>query len=150
MIIDMNYWTKVFRKILIFLFSILGIYLGFKLAVFYMPFLIAFILSFLIDFVLLLVLNTLTKPLFDENLALLISVVGARIISSLFNFFFNRNIVFQNKSNIFKSLVQYYALAICVIIVYYLLLNLLLHPFLSCKPMHEQKVLVHWPKHFVR
>ncbi|MBQ8380018.1 MAG: bifunctional glycosyltransferase family 2/GtrA family protein [Clostridia bacterium] len=86
---------------------------------------ISAILSFLIDFVLLLVLNTLTKPLFDENLALLISVVGARIISSLFNFFFNRNIVFQNKSNIFKSLVQYYVLAICVLIVNYLLLNLL-------------------------
>ena len=45
MIIDMNYWTKVFRKILIFLFSILGIYLAFKLAVFYMPFVIAFILA---------------------------------------------------------------------------------------------------------
>jgi len=49
MIIDMNYWSKVFRKILIFLFSILGIYLAFKLAIFYMPFLIAFILSLLIE-----------------------------------------------------------------------------------------------------
>lgn len=49
MIIDMNYWSKVFRKIIIFLLSILGIYLAFKLAVFYMPFLIAFILSFLIE-----------------------------------------------------------------------------------------------------
>jgi len=49
MIIDMNYWSKVFRKIIIFLLSILGIYLGFKLAVFYMPFLIAFILSLLIE-----------------------------------------------------------------------------------------------------
>lgn len=49
MIIDMNYWSKVFRKILIFLFSILGIYLAFKLAVFYMPFLIAFIISLLIE-----------------------------------------------------------------------------------------------------
>lgn len=49
MIIDMNYWSKVFRKIVIFLLSILGIYLAFKLAVFYMPFLIAFVLSFLIE-----------------------------------------------------------------------------------------------------
>ncbi len=49
MIIDMNYWTKVFRKILIFVFSILGIYLSFKLAVFYMPFLIAFIIAQLIE-----------------------------------------------------------------------------------------------------
>ena len=49
MIIDMNYWSKVFRKILIFIFSIIGIYLSFKLAVFYMPFLIAFIISLLIE-----------------------------------------------------------------------------------------------------
>ena len=49
MIIDMNYWSKVFRKIIIFLLSILGIYLAFKLAVFYLPFLIAFILSFIIE-----------------------------------------------------------------------------------------------------
>ena len=49
MIIDMNYWSKVFRKILILLFSIIGIYLAFKLAVFYIPFLVAFILSLLIE-----------------------------------------------------------------------------------------------------
>lgn len=49
MIIDMNYWSKVFRKILIFLLSIVGIYLAFKLAIFYMPFLIAFILSLLVE-----------------------------------------------------------------------------------------------------
>lgn len=49
MIIDMNYWNKVFKKIIILLFTILGIYLSFKLAVFYMPFLVAFILSLLIE-----------------------------------------------------------------------------------------------------
>lgn len=49
MIIDMNYWSKVFRKILILLFSMIGIYLAFKLAVFYIPFLVAFILSLLIE-----------------------------------------------------------------------------------------------------
>lgn len=49
MIIDMNYWSKVLKKIIIFLFSILGIYLAFKLAIFYMPFLVAFILSLLIE-----------------------------------------------------------------------------------------------------
>ncbi len=49
MIIDMNYWSKVFRKLLILLFSVVGIYLAFKLAIFYMPFLIAFMLSLLIE-----------------------------------------------------------------------------------------------------
>ena len=49
MIIDMNYWSKVFRRVLIFALTILGIYLAFKLAVFYIPFLIAFIISLLIE-----------------------------------------------------------------------------------------------------
>lgn len=49
MIIDMNYWSNVLKKLLIFGLSILGIYLAFKLAIFYMPFLIAFILSLLIE-----------------------------------------------------------------------------------------------------
>lgn len=49
MVIDMNYWSKVLKKIVILLFSILGVYLAFKLVIFYMPFLIAFIISLLIE-----------------------------------------------------------------------------------------------------
>lgn len=49
MVIDMNYWGKVFKNIIIVLLSILGIFLSFKLAVFYLPFLISFILSLMIE-----------------------------------------------------------------------------------------------------
>ena len=49
MVVDMNYWKKVIRNIVALLLSILAIYLGFKLAVFYMPFLIAFIISLLLE-----------------------------------------------------------------------------------------------------
>ena len=49
MIVDMNYWSKVLRRILILAVTIIGIYLGFKLAIFYMPFLIAFVLSLIIE-----------------------------------------------------------------------------------------------------
>lgn len=49
MIIDMGYWTKVIRRIIILIFSVIGIYLAFKLSVFYMPFLIAFIISLLME-----------------------------------------------------------------------------------------------------
>ncbi|MCI9015555.1 MAG: sporulation integral membrane protein YtvI [Clostridia bacterium] len=49
MVVDMGYWTKVGKRILILTFTILGIYLAFKLAIFYMPFLIAFIISLLIE-----------------------------------------------------------------------------------------------------
>lgn len=88
-------------------------------------FAISAILSFLIDFVLLLILNNLTQTIKNENIALLISVLGARAVSSLFNFLFNRNIVFKSKSNIFKAMFKYYILAVSIVIINYLLLNLL-------------------------
>ena len=49
MVIDMGYWTKVSKRILVLVLTIIGIILSFKLAVFYMPFLIAFIISLLIE-----------------------------------------------------------------------------------------------------
>lgn len=49
MVIDMNYWSKVFRKLLVFILTCLGIFIAFKFAIFYMPFLIAFVLSQIIE-----------------------------------------------------------------------------------------------------
>ncbi len=49
MITDMNYYKKVTKRIFIILLTILGIYIGFKLSIFYIPFLIAFIISLLIE-----------------------------------------------------------------------------------------------------
>ena len=49
LVIDMGYFTKVFRKILILAISLIAIYLSFKLALFYLPFLIGFIISLLIE-----------------------------------------------------------------------------------------------------
>ena len=49
MIIDMNYWGKVLKNLLILALSVLGFYLGFKLVIFYMPFLVAFIISLLLE-----------------------------------------------------------------------------------------------------
>ena len=43
MVIDVGYWTRVLKRILILAISLLVIYLSFKLAIFYMPFLIALI-----------------------------------------------------------------------------------------------------------
>lgn len=86
---------------------------------------ISAILSFIIDFSLLLLLQNITSNLYSESIALLVSVIGARIVSSLFNFTFNRNVVFKNKDKLLKALVQYYMLVIFVIIANYLLLNIL-------------------------
>ena len=49
MVIDMGYFTKVLKKILILVITLIAIYLSFKLALFYMPFLIGFIISLLIE-----------------------------------------------------------------------------------------------------
>ena len=49
MIINLNYWTKVIRKISIIVITIVLMYLGFKLAFFYLPFLIAFLISLLLE-----------------------------------------------------------------------------------------------------
>ena len=49
MIVDMSYWTRVIRKIIYVIAILVGLYLAFKLSVFYMPFLIAFIISLIIE-----------------------------------------------------------------------------------------------------
>lgn len=49
MIIDMSYWTRVLRKILYVVLILIGLFLAFKLSIFYMPFLIAFIISLMIE-----------------------------------------------------------------------------------------------------
>lgn len=45
----MSYWSKVVKRLLLLLLSVVGVYLSFKLAVFYVPFLIAFVLSLMIE-----------------------------------------------------------------------------------------------------
>ena len=49
MITDVNYYKKVGRRLGVVLITILGIYIGFKLSIFYMPFLIAFVITLLIE-----------------------------------------------------------------------------------------------------
>ena len=44
MIIDMSYWTKVLTRIVYVLIILIGLFLAFKLSIFYMPFLIAFVI----------------------------------------------------------------------------------------------------------
>lgn len=46
---NVKYWSSVFKRILYVLLTVLGIYLGYKCAIFYMPFLIAFIISTIME-----------------------------------------------------------------------------------------------------
>lgn len=49
MIFDVSYWTRVFKRILYVVSILLGLYIGLKLSVFYMPFLVAFIISLMVE-----------------------------------------------------------------------------------------------------
>ena len=49
MIFDVSYWTRVFKRILYVVFILLGLSIGLKLSVFYMPFLVAFIISLMVE-----------------------------------------------------------------------------------------------------
>ena len=49
MVVDVGYWTRVLKRVLMVALTIICVLLSFKLAVFYMPFLIAGIISLLIE-----------------------------------------------------------------------------------------------------
>ncbi len=72
-----------------------------------------------IDFVLLLIMNRVTHNL-------LLSVVSARVVSSLCNYIFNKNLVFQAQSrNMPATVVKYYSLVVFILVCNYSLLKLL-------------------------
>lgn len=49
MVLDMNYWIKVLKRVAVLAISVVLVFLSFKLAIFYMPFLVAFIISLIIE-----------------------------------------------------------------------------------------------------
>lgn len=82
MVIDMGYWTKVTKRIIVLVLSIIGIYLAFKLAVFYIPFLVAFVVSQLIE-PLIKFVNKRTTLTRKTSAILVLIFVSALIISIL-------------------------------------------------------------------
>lgn len=83
-------------------------------------FLVSSILSAIIDFILLIIFQHVF-----ENL--LLAVIFSRCISSIFNFIFNKNYVFdkKEKKNTIKMAMKYFSLVIVIMIFNYLILNLL-------------------------
>ena len=81
------------------------------------------VISFLIDFLLFFGLTKLLGT--DTALKLSACNVIARVFSSTANFCINRNLVFRQKGNLWKSLLEYYVLAAGVLIGNTLILNCL-------------------------
>ena len=73
----------------------------------------------IIDFIALFILNSITHNL-------LFSVVTARIISSLCNYFINRDLVFRSQRNP-KTIISYYSLAVIILGCNYTLLRLFIN-----------------------
>lgn len=88
-------------------------------------FTISALLSFAIDFILLFLLNKFTPFCENKDLNLFICVILARAISSIFNFIFNRNIVFKSQNSIVLSLLKYYILTLSMLFINYILLDML-------------------------
>ena len=82
------------------------------------------LIAFGVDFVMLLILSALTAGLGAE-LSLAVSAVGARLVSASVNFCINRRVVFKGNETLGKAIAKYAALALCILVVNYLLLRLL-------------------------
>ncbi len=80
--------------------------------------------AFALDFTLLLVFKSLTLGM-AEAASLLISVVCARLISSLVNFLANKQLVFHDDGQIWTAALRYYTLAALILSINYLMLYLL-------------------------
>lgn len=82
MVVDMGYWAKVGKRLLMLIISIIGIILAFKCAVFYMPFLIAGIIALLIE-PLIKFVNKRTKLTRKTSAIIVLIVVFSLIIGLL-------------------------------------------------------------------
>ena len=76
------------------------------------------IISFIVDYLLFILFKVLLENITIAN-------VIARAISSTLNYIINKNIVFKSNKNIVKSLLQYYSLAILILVLNTIILNLL-------------------------
>lgn len=104
MIVDMPYWTKVLKRIVCFAFTILGLFLAFKLAVFYLPFLIAFIISLMIEP---LIKKLMKKFKFTRRTSSIIIfvIVSTIILGSLI---WGLTTIFSEASNLLQGLNDYF------------------------------------------
>lgn len=70
--------------------------------------------SFVVDITIFTVINFILGHLnVSSEISILVATVCSRVISSLFNFFVNRNVVFKSKTGVGKTMVKYYLLAVC-------------------------------------
>jgi putative flippase GtrA len=104
----------------------------------FLKFMLSSLSSFLIDIALFSLLGVLLRPWIPENVMIfknylfggslltLLRTIISRLISSLYNFFMNKNQVFKNDSNSPVIIVKYYVLCIIQLLLSWLLVDHLL------------------------
>lgn len=103
MIIDVSYWTRVFKRILYVILILLSLYLVFKFAIFYLPFLIAFVISLLIEPMIRFIMKK-TKLTRRTSSIIIFTVVSIIILGSLI---WGLTSLFSEASNLLKGLNTY-------------------------------------------
>ena len=75
------------------------------------------LVSFVVDSGMVYLLTVLLRSLLQDPLLGAVATVGARVVSSLLNFYMNKKLVFKTRVNTFKAMIRYYALAIPQLVV---------------------------------
>lgn len=91
---------------------------SFKIYGIIMKFLFGSLSSSIIDIVLFSILQFLTAGL-GEKISIFVSTVGARVVSSFYNYNFNKNKVFESGEGMKKTIVRYYILCVIQMLVSY-------------------------------
>lgn len=104
MIIDVTYWTRVFKNILYVIMLLIGFYITLKLSIFYMPFLIAFIISIMIEPAIKYIMQK-TKLTRRSSAIIIFILVSAVILGSLT---WSLITLFSESSRLLQSLNDYF------------------------------------------
>lgn len=75
--------------------------------------------SFLIDIGLFALLNGLLQTAVKDSVRIFAATVGARMVSSVFNYSFNRKAVFEHGGEVSRSLIKYYILCVVQMLLSY-------------------------------
>ena len=96
----MQYWTKVLKRLALFVFTCIGIFLSFKLAIFYIPFLIAFIISLLVEPSIRMLNNKTNLP--RKTCAIIVLIIVAIILVLILTF--GITAIISESSNLLQGL----------------------------------------------
>ena len=115
---DYHYWIDVVKKSLTFLLSVVLIYLGFKISIFYIPFLIAFALYLLIEPLIRFCMKTLKMKrkvsaiiIFMIILSIIIGLIGwgiATLVTEATNLLGNINVYIDKISSESQNLISHF------------------------------------------